>query len=84
MLIPIEDTIRDRFIPAITGDRICSEEERKLLSLPSRYGGLTIPIFQEPTEVKYNNSRRMTTELASLITAQEMEYTVDELEFQKN
>ena len=46
MLIPIEDTIRNRFIPAIIGGRICNVEERKLLSLPTRYGGLAIPIFQ--------------------------------------
>ena len=47
LLIPIEDTIRNRFIPAITGGRICNEEERKLLSLPTRYGGLAIPIFHD-------------------------------------
>ena len=39
LLIPIEDTIRHRFIPAITGGRIYNEEERQLLSLPTRYGG---------------------------------------------
>ena len=47
LLIPIEDTTRNRFIPAITGGRICNEEERKLLSLPTRYGDLTIPVFRE-------------------------------------
>ena len=45
LLIPIEDTTRNRFIPAITG--ICNEEERKLLSLPTSYGDLTIPVFRE-------------------------------------
>ena len=34
LLLLIDDTIRNRFIPAITGGRICSEEGRKLLSLP--------------------------------------------------
>ena len=74
--LPIEDTIRNRFIPAITGRRICNEEERKLLSLPTRYGGLAIPIFHEQAEVEYNTSRRITTELTSLITVQQMKYTV--------
>ena len=83
MLIPIEDTIRNRFIPAIIGGRICNVEERKLLSLPTRYGGLAIPIFHEQAEVEYNNSRRITTELTSLITVQQMEYTVDELAIKK-
>ena len=53
LLIPIEDTIRNRFIRAITGGRICNEEEHKLLSLPTRYGGLAIPIFHEQAEVEY-------------------------------
>ena len=63
LLLPIENKIRNRFIPAITGGRMCKEEEQKLLSLPTRYGGLAIPIFHEQTEVEYNNSRRITTEL---------------------
>ena len=50
LLIPIEYTIRNRFIPAITGGCICNEEERKLLSLPTRYGGLAIPIFHEQVQ----------------------------------
>ena len=78
LLIPTEDTIRNRSIPAITGGRICNEEERKLQSLRTRYGGLGIPISHEQAEVEYN-SRRITTELTSLITVQQMEYTVDEL-----
>ena len=56
LLIPIEDTIRNRFIPAITGGRICNEEERRLLPLPTRYGGLAIAIFHEQADVEYNNS----------------------------
>ena len=56
MLLLIEDTIRNRFIPAITVESICVEEERKYLSLPTRYGGLAIQIFHEHAEVKYNNS----------------------------
>ena len=69
LLIQIEDTIRNRFIPGITGGRICNKEERGLLSLPTRYGGLAIPIFHEQADVEYNNSRRITAELTSLITA---------------
>ena len=51
LLLPIENTIQNRFIPAITGGRICNEEERKLLSLPTRYGVSPIPIFHEQAEV---------------------------------
>ena len=47
LLIAIEDTIQNRFKPAMAGGRICNEEEQRLLSLPTRYGGLAIPIFHE-------------------------------------
>ena len=76
LLIPIEDTIRNRFIPTITGGRICNEEKR-------RYGGLAVPIFHEQSDVKYNNLRKITAELTSLITVQQMEYTVDEIAIKK-
>ena len=82
LLIPIKDTIRNRFIPSITGGRICSEEEQRLLSLPTRRGGLAISIFDEQAEVEYNNSRR-TAELTSLIAIQQMVYTMDELAIKK-
>ena len=42
LLIPTEDTIRNRFMQAITDGRICNDEERRLLSLPTRYEGLAI------------------------------------------
>ena len=78
LLIPIEDTIRNQFIPAITGGFICNEEDQRLLSLPTRYRGLAIPIFHEQADVEYNNLRRITVELTSPITVQQMKYTVDE------
>ena len=52
LLLPIENTIRNRFIPAITGGRIFSEKEWKLLYLQTRYGGLAIPIFHVQVEVE--------------------------------
>ena len=83
LFIPIEDTIRNWSISAITDGCVYSEEERKLLSLPTRYGGLAIPIFHEQAKVGYSNSERITTEPMALITVQEMEYTVDELAIKK-
>ena len=44
-LVSLEETLRNRFIPAITGGHICNDTERKLLSLPTtRFGGLAIPV----------------------------------------
>ena len=70
-------------IAAITGGRICNEEEWWLLSLPTRYGELAISIFHEQADVEYNNSQRITAELTSLIVVQQMEYTMDELATKK-
>ena len=46
LLLPLEHTIRQKFIPAITGGQICSDNEIVLLSLPTRYGGLNIPFMK--------------------------------------
>ena len=45
LLKPLEDVIRFRFLPAITGGHLCSDNERILLSLPAKLGGLAIPLF---------------------------------------
>ena len=45
LLLPIETTIWNQFIAAITGGRTCNEKEWKLLPLPTRYGGLAFKIF---------------------------------------
>ena len=39
-LLPIEDILRSRFIPAITGGHICSDAKSELLALPVKFGGL--------------------------------------------
>ena len=41
---PLEDAIRQFFLPAITGRQAMSDTERELLTLPARLGGLGIPI----------------------------------------
>ena len=41
------DIIRTEFKPAITGKINCSDTERRLMSLPPRFGSLGIPIFSE-------------------------------------
>ena len=75
--VSLEETLRNRFIPAITGGHICNDTERKLLSLPTRFGGLAIPIFYEQVAVEYSNSRKLTAQLAPLIKNQITQYTVD-------
>ena len=76
-LVSLEETLRNRFIPAITGTHICNDNDRKLLPLPTRFGGIAIPIFYEQAALKYSNSRKLIAQLAPLIKNQIKQYTVD-------
>ena len=77
-LYPLEETVRNKFIPAITGGHICSNNEQKLLSLPTRYGGLAIPLFYELAETEFENSRKIMSELTLLIINQSSQYNINE------
>ena len=63
----LERTIRNKFIIAVTGGRICNDKERLLISLSIWYGGLTMPIFCEITEIDFMTSSKITLELTTLI-----------------
>ena len=67
LLLPLEKTIRYKFIPAVTGCQICSDQKNVLISVPTSYGRLTIPLFHETTEIKFMNSSKTTSELTALI-----------------
>ena len=77
LLLPLEHTIQQKFIPAITGGQICSDNERALLSLPARHGGLNISVFHETAKFEYENSRIMTRQLTNLIINQDPIYTAN-------
>ena len=51
----IDGIVQTELIPAITGGITCSEEERKLLSLPPKLGGLGIPIFSTISDAEFEN-----------------------------
>lgn len=69
-LQPIEDIIRNEFLPAITGGHCCSNAERDLLSLPIRLGGLGITNFVNESDFEYDNSRSITASLSKAIYEQ--------------
>ena len=72
-----------KLIPAITGGRICSDNERTLLSLPTRYGGLNTPFLHETANFEYKSSRVITKQLTNFIINQGPLYTVDSSEASK-
>ena len=67
---PLESAIRDKLIPAITGRQIC-EEDRAVLALPCRYGGLGII---DPTQLasQHQSSKQITRTLQQNIIQQVM------------
>ena len=69
---PIEDTIANKFIPAISGGRSVNDVERELIFLPTRYEGLAKPIIKDIARMEYANSRRITEELALSINNQDL------------
>ena len=68
--LPLEEKIRQSFIPALTGQEIPGEQERKLLALPSRLGGLGISNPAEIAGDHYDASQRATAPLVALIVDQ--------------
>ena len=71
---PLEQMIRDKFIPAICGREI-SDMERRLFALPYRLGGLGIVNPVESADAEYERSKIITSELTSMIFAQEEDYS---------
>ena len=63
---PLEDRIRQSFIPALTGQEI----ERKLFALPSRLGGLGILNPVEVADEQHVASNCITAPLVALIALQ--------------
>ena len=76
-LQPIEDTIRNKFIPAISEGRHCSDDERELLSLPTRYGGMGIKNPVETAKEEFENSKKLTKQMSSLLYEQSTAYKIN-------
>ena len=52
----LDDVIKTEFLPAITAGINCSDIERRLMSLPPRFGGLGFPILSESSQKEYQFS----------------------------
>ena len=67
---PLEDTITNHFIPAISGRNSITEEERDLLALPIRMGGLGITNPTLTSSSQYTASKKITKPLTDHIVQQ--------------
>ena len=76
-LLPIEEKLRSRFIPAITGAHLCSDAERALLALPVKFRGLGLQNFCEVANIELLNSKEITRELYENVIKQTKDFQID-------
>ena len=82
LMTPLEDILRNKFIPAITGRKAVTDEERQLLALPCKNGGLGIINPTCVADEQYDASTNVTKPLVELILEQKFEYSGD-VEFEQ-
>ena len=70
LLQPLEDAIRQRFLPALTGRESPGELERELFALPTRLGGLGITDPTTSVGDHFQASKQVTAPLVALIVQQ--------------
>ena len=73
-LQPLEDVIRHKFIPSLTGQSALSDETRDLMALPIRHGGLGITNPTRNNTSYHQSSENITAPLVSLILEQSHMY----------
>ena len=67
LLHPIEDAVHKPLIPKLKGRPPTSPDEYKLLALPTRLGGLSIPNVTETANSDYSASLQVSTSLVNLL-----------------
>ena len=75
----LENEIYHTFLPAII-ERTISEEERNIMALPVRYGGLGIPKLNESCNLEYEASVKITRPLSEAIMKQSFYSEQDDVE----
>ena len=72
LFTPLEDAIRSSLIPAILGHGI-NDDERNILALPLRYGGIGIQNPTTTADREYAASIKITEQLTELIINQDQD-----------
>ena len=78
LLQPLENVIRQEFIPALVKSHTLGEAERTVLALPPRLGGMGISNPEELAVVENQNSISLTRSLTEKIIAQDTQGEVDQ------
>ena len=77
LLQPLEDIIRQKLIPALTGLPPPNNKERDLLSLPTHLGGMGLLNPTSISQQEYNSSQEVTAPLVNCLINQLPEYTAE-------
>ena len=81
---PLEQVIHHQFIPALTGQASSSPEVRKLMSLPTRHGGLNIVNPVELAERQLSASKAVIAPLKKMIIERSEQFTKPQLQSVKS
>ena len=76
-LTQLDAIVDNVYIPAIIDGHTCSADERLLLSLPVKKGGLALPIFSVTADLEFANSRAATGQLVGHINNQDSTAPMD-------
>ena len=77
------DKVIDTALIIIVTEEQCSTDERRLLSLPAKIGGLAILVFSTIEIQEHKNSQKVTQQLQNNIRDQKQECDVDNESFFK-
>ena len=67
---PLDAAIDEKLLPALFNGRIPNELERKLMSLPVKFGGMSMIIPSEASIEQYKDSKEITRQLAEHVICQ--------------
>ena len=65
LLAPLEEVIRHKFLPAITGQNVFDGNLRSLIGLPARHGGLGITHPSQNSSTYYEDSKSIATPIVN-------------------
>ena len=82
LLQPLEELLRTKFIPSLTGHAAPSDLERELLALPARLGGLGLLNPSHLSTTEYSASMKVTHPLLDHIIKQDEKYGYEILQDQ--
>ena len=71
-----DDAMNNKHIPSFSDNKLCGNDERLLLSLPTKLGGMGTSVFPEITEMESQNLPLLTEENISLLALQERTYRI--------